>query len=354
MGKRRNSKNNSFITSIAFILIISSVLFSLIYFSENDTRNLKSIGYTNEEISFIRENKIPIKVIEKYKHIDVLKDIVTNKNYDRKNIDKYLSLYNENRDINIIIYMANNNISYDYSDKLVLLITNKYFILNNLDRYMKYNSDDIDNIISMVNSNRDYEYYTNTKKSDVSKGILLLVNKYYYLDEDYSYDELVEIESNYSNNKNNMLSKEAYEAFKKLVDDASKEGLNIRSNYAYRTYSYQEGVYNEKKDSDGVSYADSISARPGYSEHQTGLALDVGVLDKYADVKFQYTKEYDWMKDNSYKYGFILRYPLGKENITGYNFESWHYRYVGVDAAKIIYDNNLTFEEYYAYYVDNK
>ena len=60
------------------------------------------------------------------------------------------------------------------------------------------------------------------------------------------------------------------------------------------------------------------------------------------------------MKDNSYKYGFILRYPLGKENITGYNFESWHYRYVGVDAAKIIYDNNLTFEEYYAYYVDNK
>ena len=250
--------------------------------------------------------------------------------------------------------MVNNNIDYSSIEKIVSFTKAKYYIIKNIDRYLKYDGDDVDYTIKMVNSNRDYDFYTNTNKATIEDGLSMLVNKYYYLDEDYYYGELVDIEDKYSNNKNMKLNSEAYESFKKLVDDALNEGYHIKNNYAYRDYNYQLGVYNSYKKDKGIEYADGISARPGYSEHQTGLALDVGVDDRYANGKFQYSKEYTWMKDNCYKYGFILRYPEGKNDITGYNFEAWHYRYVGVDTAKFIYENDLTLEEYYAYYINNK
>ena len=316
-----------------------------------DFYSLKNIGYSDGEIAFIKENNISIKTIKNNKYIDKLESIVNNNDYKIENLDKYLSLYDTNRDVNIIIYMANNHINYDYSEKLVSLINSKYFIFKNLDRYMSYESNSIDDIIRMVNCNRDYDFYTNTNKADVSKKILMLVNKYYYLDNDYLDGNLVELDSDYSNNTGVKLNEEAALSFKELVNDALTLDLHIKANYGYRSYLYQDGVYNSYKDIGGVSYADSISARSGYSEHQTGLALDVGVDSKYESGKFQYSNEYTWMKDNSYKYGFILRYPEGKENITGYNFESWHYRYVGKEAAGIIHENDLTFEEYYAYYV---
>ena len=336
---------------ILTLLVVAGVSL-YIYISGADTRKLKSIGYDSEEITFIKEHKIPVDLLSKYKHISRLTEIVNNKNYDNDLLEKYLEVYEDGYDVNTVIYMVNNNITYEYSERLVSLIENKYFVLKNLDRYMSYDKSDIDLTVKMVNCNRDYEYYTNTNKTDTTKGLLMLVNKYYYLDQDYVYGDLVEISRDYSNNSGSKLNSEAYEAFKELVDDAEKEKLHIRNNYAHRIYSYQEGVYNSYKNKSGPVYADSISARPGFSEHQTGLALDVGVETKYADDKFQNTKEYLWMKDNSYKYGFILRYPEGKEDITGYNFEAWHYRYVGKEAAKVIYENNLTFEEYYAYYVD--
>ena len=99
--------------------------------------------------------------------------------------------------------------------------------------------------------------------------------------------------------------------------------------------------------------ADKYTARPGYSEHQTGLAIDVkDGSGQYAF--FKNSDEYKWMKDNAHKYGFILRYPEGKEHITGFSFEAWHYRYVGVDVATFIYENDLTFDEYHMMYIANK
>ena len=88
------------------------------------------------------------------------------------------------------------------------------------------------------------------------------------------------------------------------------------------------------------------SARPGHSEHQLGYAVDINTVQE----KFKNTKEYAFLKDNAYKYGFIERYKEGKEFITGYGYEPWHYRYVGIDAAKIIYENDLTLEEYLLLY----
>ena len=103
---------------------------------------------------------------------------------------------------------------------------------------------------------------------------------------------------------------------------------------------------------DGVNKADTYSARPGFSEHHTGLAIDIdNIKTSYTD--FDKTKEFIWMQENAYKYGFILRYPEDKVDITGYIYEPWHYRYVGVEAAKYIYENNMTLEEYYALFLDN-
>ena len=90
-------------------------------------------------------------------------------------------------------------------------------------------------------------------------------------------------------------------------------------------------------------------AKPGYSEHQTGLAYDIG--SKSTNV-FANSKEYQWMKDNAYKYGFIERFTQKYENLTGFRKEPWHYKYVGKDIAKYIHDNNISFEEYYAVYLD--
>ena len=104
---------------------------------------------------------------------------------------------------------------------------------------------------------------------------------------------------------------------------------------------------------DGKDEADTYSSRAGHSDHQTGLAIDVSDGDT-PYTSFGETDEFRWMQDNAYLYGFILRFPEGKENITGYQYESWHYRYVGVDIATYIHENNITFEEYYEMFIANK
>lgn len=341
------------------LLIIILLFLSLIYFIffyENIEKVLKKIGYSKEEINIIKKlSKTELNEIKENKYIESLTKILESKNYDKEKLSLYIDkVDNSEKDANIntIIYMVNNNINYDYSNKINELINNEYFILSRLDRYMKLDSNNISDIITRVNSNADYEGYTNIIKSDVSKDILILVNKYYSLDEEYHYGELVKMDTKYSNHTDSMLSSVAYDAFKKLVDDAEKEGFYIRNNSSYRSFSYQKNLYNNYVKSNGQSWADSWSARPGHSEHQTGLALDVAVKSDLSIGKFGNSKEFNWMKDNSYKYGFILRYPEGKEYITGYGYEPWHYRYVGIDAAKYIYEHNITFDEYYAYFVE--
>ena len=140
---------------------------------------------------------------------------------------------------------------------------------------------------------------------------------------------------------------EAANAFESLSKNASKENYKIIAMSTYRSYEYQVDLYNKYVKSDGKDAADTYSGRPGNSEHQTGLAVDVyNQTETYTN--FEKTEEYDWMQENAYKYGFILRFPKGKENETGYEFESWHYRYVGKDIAKYIHKHNITLEEYIA------
>lgn len=152
------------------------------------------------------------------------------------------------------------------------------------------------------------------------------------------------------NNYGNGLTKETTKAFNQMDADATSLGLNLYISSGYRSYYDQKYIYNNYVKRDGQAKADTYSARAGHSEHQTGLAFDLNSIND----SFTNTPEGVWVKDNCYKYGLILRYPKGKEDITGYMHESWHLRYVGVELATKLYNNGnwITIEEYFG--IDSK
>ena len=173
---------------------------------------------------------------------------------------------------------------------------------------------------------------TTTEQEEVTPTYInniLIVNKSYPLPKDYRPD-------------NDELTPETSNAFEKMRVDAQAEGLNLYISSGFRSYEYQAQLYQRYADRDGYEKADTYSARAGYSEHQTGLAFDLNTIDD----SFANTPEGKWVAENCWKYGFILRYPKGKEAQTGYQYEPWHLRYLGEDMAKKVYDSGLCLEEY--------
>lgn len=225
-----------------------------------------------------------------------------------------------------------------------------YYREENLERYLKYKeknpSFNDSKIVTYVNIGLDYPYYENAKEAKYLNKDYILVNKYNYLKKDYVPDNLENVSLKFS--KTGMkLVKNAKEAFEEMASAAKKEGYTIIAMSTYRSYNYQINLYNRYVKNDGVKKADTYSGRAGYSEHQTGLAVDI-CTEKYDYTNFYKSKEFTWMQKNAYKYGFILRFPKGKEKETGYEYESWHYRYVGEKLAKTLYEKGITLEEYHA------
>lgn len=170
-----------------------------------------------------------------------------------------------------------------------------------------------------------------TPKIEVIDGItyvngILLVNKTYHLPSNYD----------------PKVNKEALEALKEMQADCQAIGLNIPLVSGYRSFETQKKLYGNYVKRDGEKIANTYSAKPGESEHQTGLSFDVGKVDS----SFANTKEAKWIDENAYLYGFIVRYPKNKTNITGYIYEPWHIRYLGKKTAKMVYESKLTLEEY--------
>ena len=310
MKKRRIKKVPVIITCASFVLIIIGII-SLIKFI--NYRN--SYDYKLSEIGY---NETEIKIIKK------LKD---------NEIDKILES--------------------DYNKHVDDFVKQKYFIFNNLKDYLTYYEENEDkkikDVVSIVNVGTNKEHYSDTKATDMSKNDLILVNKYNYLDKDFEPEDLVDISSQYAY-ANNKTRKHVYEAYKDMCHAAKKEDLTLIVTSSYRSYDSQEKIHTRYTNQKGEEWADSVSARPGYSEHQTGLALDIVTYNSTMD-NFEDSDEFKWLKKNSYKYGFILRYPKDKTFITGYDYESWHYRYVGKEIAKEIHELGITFDEYYAYYL---
>lgn len=267
--------------------------------SEEETDSLEKFNYSKDEIKVIRNNleESEIEKIDKY----------------YKNLSEYTKV--------------------------------SYFHIENIDRYdtlkekTNYTNEEI---IMRVNTNLDRDFYTNIKTIDDPDDLLVLVNKYYKLPEGYIPDDLTSVEGV-------TMRKEAAEALSKLAKDMRSEGLTINLHSGYRSENTQRSLYENYASADGYDEADTYSARPSHSEHQTGLAIDM--TDNWSlSESFDNTDEFKWLSENTYKYGFILRYRKDNEYMTGYMYEPWHYRYVGKEVAKIIYENNLTYEEYCVLY----
>ena len=345
---------------ILFILIIAVTFFFIFYKKDLSYEDkIKNLGYSSSEVSLILDNVSSqnYDLVLELGYDKSLINILNSNDYKENNFENYIKYYMKNKKANIgdIISIVNSNydlMNYPASGLLANLVKEKYYINANVARYLDYgNSHDVNSkkIISIVNSKADLEFYSESYDSNLNDNNLILVNKFYHLKEDYVPNDLVTLSGQYNKGANNKMRKDAALAFMEMVDAAKLDNIILYNMSAYRDYNYQVNLYNKYIQRDGKEAADKYSARPGYSEHQSGLCSD---LNNISD-SFDGTDEAIWLKNNAYKYGFILRFPKDKEDITGYKYEPWHYRYVGKDAAKIIYDDDITLEEYYAYYIEN-
>jgi len=273
------------------------------------------------------------------------KSNTTNNDYLTQEVSKENYQYIKEKNLNI--------------KKIIPLVKETYYIDSYLKDYLAYQEKNPNKttkeIITAVNTHIDNDFYKQTIPTDTSKGKFVLLNKYYYADEDYHAEDLIEIDpiySLYGETYKIELSEECFKAFLKMYNDAKDLGYGFKINSAYRSYEKQENLYNNYVKQDGKENADTYSARPGHSEHQTGYAFDIRDYP-YTNEDYSKTKSFTWVSENAYKYGFILRFPKDKEYITGYQYESWHYRYCGIECSTYIHNHDITFEEYYEYFIKN-
>lgn len=179
-------------------------------------------------------------------------------------------------------------------------------------------------------------------------SIYLLANKTHPLPSDYEPSDLV-VPNVKATKQNIQLRQEAAAALEEMFNAALQDNITLILGSAYRSYDYQANLFSRYVKKDGEKKAATYSSRPGQSEHQTGLAADISDAagNYFLKQSFEDTPEGIWLRDNAYRYGFILRYPKGKEQYTGYMFEPWHFRYIGKEEAEKVYHSNLSFEEYY-------
>lgn len=375
--KRKRKKNNKKMILILIIVII--LILSLVYILLP-----KNYGYNKKAIEVFKENDLYEQIKEKKIYSKTLEEAINQNSFNKEyfleyldikyidkddfinNVNKLLSLGYSSKDINAIYEKIPNSVSIistsKYNKDIINIMNLSYFKIDNLKRYLDYDIMEVksiydisnikkdfnyEDVVTYVNANLDKEYYSsdNLISNDDASKIDVLVNKYHKLDENYEPSDLTIIDSKYASGTQ-KLRKEAQIKFEEMASDMAKENLKIYAGSTYRSYTYQKGLYDRYVKKDGFAAAETYSARSGYSEHQLGLAVDI-VNDKW-DYLSENDKEYDYLVKNSYKYGFILRYPRGSEYITGYMFEDWHFRYLGIELATKVFNSGLTYDEYIA------
>lgn len=362
-----------YINILKFIGILLCILLGIFIFYRKEIADLTKYGYSEEASRNILfafkkdyvlskgENKtlnaafeskyFNEKYLDRYARIEYVKQ----KNLI-KNINKLIKIGYSNDDIELILTHGDDSAVTRFTKRDKVKYLDEFFSidyakLDNYDRYVKFSDEtgeDNDYVVLYVNLNLDKEDYTDSVC--VNKfSYDMLINKHRFLSKDFVPENLEKINSEYSNGNDLKANKVAVNAFIAMAQDASHNGLSLVINSAYRSYSEQERIVDTYKNLYGDDYVNKYVARPGYSEHQTGLSFDIG--SKNSNI-FSNSKEYQWILNNSYKYGFIHRFPKNAEDITGISNEPWHFRYVGKKIAKIIYENKMTLEEYYVKYLD--
>lgn len=375
--KRKRKKNNK--KKVLILIIIIILILSLVYILLP-----KNYGYKKESIEVFKENNLYEQIKDKKIYSKTLEEAINQNSFNKEyfleyldikyiddkdfisNINKLLNLGYSSKDINAIYNKIPDSVNIiidsKYNKDIINIMNLSYFKIDNLKRYLDYDIMEVksiydisnikkdfnyEDVVTYVNANLDKEYYSSDNlisNEDASK-IDVLVNKYHKLDENYEPSDLTIIDSKYASGTQ-KLRKEAQIKFEEMASDMAKENLKIYAGSTYRSYTYQKGLYDRYVKKDGFAAAETYSARSGYSEHQLGLAVDI-VNGKW-DYLSENDKEYDYLVKNSYKYGFILRYPRGSEYITGYMFEDWHFRYLGIELATKVFNSGLTYDEYIA------
>ena len=197
-----------------------------------------------------------------------------------------------------------------------------------------------DEVCWMVGCDLDLTPYVDISPLPDPNSNLLLVNKYFYLPEDYTPDDLIYVGKT-------LMRKEAGEAMLEMIAEADAEGHYLWSQSGFRSYDLQVRLFNDYSARDGEEVAETHSARPGHSEHQTGLTTDLNTITP----AFGDTPEGIWTAENCWRFGFIVRYTKENTDVTLYTPEPWHMRYIGREAAKIMHDEGIqSFEEFWVKY----
>lgn len=307
-------------TIILITLMSFAIIYSFIYIKDLNKTKL--------------ENNIEGKNISQEEYI-YKEDLL----YLAYKVDEIEKIEETINNIDVKKYLLNNKY-----DNLINFLNVPYFKCENIERYelylKKHKDLSYEQIVLNVEMNLDREFYSNISQVTNPNDTLVLVNKFYKLPNNFEATDLEVLDSKYGQTQ--VLKKIAAKKIAEMIDDAAKENVNLTVISSYRSESKQQNLFNTTKKKYGLTHALNYQAKPGHSEHQTGYAVDLNTTNS----NFSKTKEYKWLKDNSYKYGFIERYPKGKSSITGYEYEPWHYRYVGINVSTKIYENNITLEEY--------
>lgn len=353
---------------IIMFLLLMGIGAAFYYINKHDTnfsnkeieQKIIKLGYSDSSTKKLIEQDLGSKIIELNKYYKTVDNSIMEKKFNKDCFESYISLeniddvyklcnlkYNDDEINKIVKKLNKENINKinTYMSELVKYVEYNNFVLENYNRYIKSKETDIKKRISLVNVNLDYPFYENIKEAINLNTNLVLVNKYYKLNNSYPKETLYNIKPDCAIRNDIKLLKSAKEAFEKLCDESVKAGYSVKGSSGYRSYETQRIIYNNYLNTDKIRDVDTYSARAGHSEHQTGLTIDV-YNGKIQYNKFGSTEDYIWAKDNIHKFGFIIRYQKGNEYITGYKDEPWHFRYVGVDVATYIYKNNITLEEY--------
>ena len=354
--------------------VILCVVLGLFAFYRKQISDLKRLGYSEvasnnilfskhkDYVMSVGENKVLNLAFETETYVEKYLDNYVKVKYVEQehlieNINQLLRKGYTNNDINLILSHGDDASVGEFAkrDKVNYLeefFSVDYAKLENYDRYVAYSDatgeDEADTVI-YVNLDLDKEPYENSVL--VSKfSTDMLVNKHRHLNETFVPDDLVTIDSKYASDDELQCSRIAYNAFLEMNNAASSEGYQLIINSAYRSYQDQVETQDVYRDAYGQAYVDKYVAKPGHSEHQTGLAFDIGSRNSKI---FANSSEYTWMLENAYKYGFILRYDSRYEDLTLFRSEPWHYRYVGKEIAKYIYEHqNMSLEEYSVIFLD--
>ena len=356
MKKKPNYRLRRIVALIIIILIITIPILILnrtkigripTYYKYRDYSNilnsLYQSNFSNNEVTNL------MNILEKTKKLDKIRyDYIislNDKGYSNYTIGYIL--------VNLTKSEMTDLVSKKYDKDLEEYILLENFDYDKYDRYISYQKKNPklkkEDIIFRIEIKSDLDNYEDPEEIDDPNSLLAYVNKHRYINMNYEPEDLVEMDDKYSNNYYgvNKLRSEAYEQFKKMVDDANNAGIEFVADTTYRTFKEQETIYSNYAYEHTQEETDKYAARAGYSEHELGTVIDLSNVWYIEEGD----EEYKWIEKNGYKYGFIIRYKSSKEDITRYSAEGWHIRYVGVEAATTIHNKGITFDEYWYKYV---